>query len=346
MERKIYPSLDVAKFFLALSILLSHTQNEMATDASGIIHNLLAISNFGVPFFFACSGFLFFSKINKLGDIQKNEYYRQYSLRLGKMYLVWTLIYFSFQLTSWLLYGTNMTEVVSYFHRLIVYSSYPTIWFLPALWLGVSIIYLIDNKFGEKYVVFACCFLYLICSLGECYSNIICKNAIIESLWSYYLKIFIVFRNGLFMGAPFVACGYLSSKIPDNKSRNIYVAMALLFSILFIIESVIIKRYHFSDYTHCGILLLPATFCIFQALVRIDIPNKPIYRTLRNLSMLIFLSQRLVLTAIPSVCPDFGKFMIELNPYITIAFVAIIVIVFSIIIEKLSYKYESLKILW
>ena len=62
--------------------------------------------------------------------------------------------------------------------------------------------------------------------------------------------------------------------------------------------------------------------------------------------MLIFLSQRLVLTAIPSVCPDFGKLMIELNPYITIAFVAIIVIVFSIIIEKLSYKYESLKILW
>lgn len=335
------------KFIMAMAIMLSHTQNELATNASGLIHNFLAVSNFGVPFFFGCSGFLFFSKINCLATDERGAYYKHFCIRLIKMYIVWSLIYFSFQVASWLLFGASQEVLFSYIHRLLMYSSYPTIWFLPALLIGVSIIYYLDKHLKLPYILIICTLLYLVCSLGESYQNIIRVNEIINYLWFNYLRIFIVFRNGVFFGAPFVFCGYISSKKILSKNNAFYdILLAFLFSILFIVESFVIKKYNYSVYTHCGIFLFPATYFIIRSLIIINIKNRDIYLHLRNLSMLIFLSQRLVLTAIPSVYPKFQLFMQEMNHYITIIFVAVIVIIFAAITEQLSKKYKFLKILW
>ena len=67
---------------------------------------------------------------------------------------------------------------------------------------------------------------------------------------------------------------------------------------------------------------------------------------MRNLSMLIYLSQRLVITAIPSVCHPFRDFLMNSNPYMTIILVAVLVFSISWIIEQLSKKYNYLKVLW
>lgn len=64
-ERKIYPSLDIMKFIMAMLILTQHTSNEWA-HSTGLVHAFFGLGNFAVPFFFACSGFLFFSKLNIL----------------------------------------------------------------------------------------------------------------------------------------------------------------------------------------------------------------------------------------------------------------------------------------
>lgn len=346
MERKLYPSLDIAKFAMAMSILLSHTQNERAMDASGIVHNALAISNFAVPFFFACSAFLFFVKVKTLNSDESLAYWKHFSVRLAKMYLVWTLIYFTFQLASWLIYGTCQQDVMEYFHRLIVYSSYPTIWFLPALWLGMTIVFFMSRSLELGKIVIVSLVLYTILALGECYTNLICQNSVVNTVWNSYINVFVTWRNGLFFATPFITCGYVVAMVEPKLNKNAYLGLAILFGSLFVIESFIIKRYNFSEYTHCGFFLLPATFCLMQWLTLVEIPNKSYYIHLRNLSMLTFLSQRIFLTAIPSVWPQFGSFMDTMNPYLTIAFVATLVIVFSMCIEKLSSRYSSLKILW
>lgn len=64
-ERKIYPSLDIMKFIMAMLILTQHTSNEWA-HSTGLVHAFFGLGNFAVPFFFTCSGFLFFSKLNKI----------------------------------------------------------------------------------------------------------------------------------------------------------------------------------------------------------------------------------------------------------------------------------------
>ena len=86
-DRKMYPSLDIVKFIMALLILMQHTANEWA-HSTGLVHAFFGLGNFAVPFFFACSGFLFFSKFNTLDNRGQKDYYRKWSIRIGKMYLV------------------------------------------------------------------------------------------------------------------------------------------------------------------------------------------------------------------------------------------------------------------
>ena len=128
--RKIYPALDIAKFVMAMFILTQHTCNEWA-HSTGIVHAFFGLGNFAVPFFFACSGFLFFTKLHTLDNSEQKKYYRTWSIRIGKMYLVWSLIYFCFVFIGWIntgflarycdghigqLYSRHMPPYGSYLH--------------------------------------------------------------------------------------------------------------------------------------------------------------------------------------------------------------------------------------
>lgn len=332
---------------MAVSILLSHTQNQYALDASPILHYILAVSNFGVPFFFACSSFLFFIKNLQLSKKEQRGYYKYFSIRIGKMYLVWSIIYTLFRVSSWIIYGVDFSRILDFLHELIVYTSYPTLWFLPALWLGVSIIYFLKNRISNRNILIVAVLLYIICSLGECYNVVLRTIPSVNTLLSAYLNIFITFRNGVLMGVPFVACGYFVAcnyKPTFNKGK--YLISALIFSFLFIVESIVIKKFVLSINTHCGLFLLPAIFLIMQYLVCLNLPNKRYYIHLRNQSMLIYLSQRLILTAIPSISHYFKDLLIALNPYLTIILVAVLVLLITITIELLSKKCSGLKVLW
>ncbi len=329
-----------------MSILLSHTQNEYASNITPFVHDFLAVSNFAVPFFFACSGFLFFSKVFQLQPDERFSYYKMYSIRLGKTYLAWTIIYFSFNVITWTLYGVTETELINYFHRFIVITSYPTIWFLPALWIGISIIFLLYSKgVNSRNILIISCCLYFICSMGENYNLLLQQFSIANTLIISYKTVFIAFRNGFLMGAPFVCIGYLLA-VKNNISSKTSFILTLVFSVLFVFESYIIRRFHFSDYSHCGLFLFPATYFLLAFLIKFELRNRSIYIWLRNLSILTFLSQRLILTAIPGVLPQFGVYLTEMEPYSTILFVFAIVMSISIIIIKLSEKYKILKVLW
>ena len=149
LERKIYPSLDIMKFIMAMLILTQHTCNEWA-HSTGLIHAFFGLGNFAVPFFFTCSGFLFFSKLNMLNWKEQKNYYKQWSMRIGKMYLIWSIIYFCFVLTMWISNGFTLEKIINYLHRVFVFSTYSTIWFLPALWVGVSICYWLKQHVSKR----------------------------------------------------------------------------------------------------------------------------------------------------------------------------------------------------
>lgn len=346
-NKKNYPSLDIAKFIMAMLILTQHTSNEWA-HSTGLVHAFFGLGNFAVPFFFACSGFLFFSKFNLLNREDQKTYYKKWSVRIGKMYMIWSLIYFCFILAGWIDKGITTEGVIRFLHKTIVFSTYATIWFLPALWVGISICYWLKRHCSSKYMWIIILGLLVIGNLFGSYSNLMTTQPIIASFNDWYTDTFITWRNGIFNGAPFVFVGIL---IAEGKGKKLSIIKAgtltCIFCLTFIAEAYAIIRFQFSTMTDMGFMMVPAIYFMMLTLEKMDIKQNTLWTHCRNLSMLIFLSQRLFLSAIPGVLQISVSERIKSFPEPCIyLFFVILVLGFSITIEHLSTKYKFLKILW
>ena len=346
IERKQYPSLDIAKFVMAMLILTQHTSNEWA-HSTGIVHAFFGIGNFAVPFFFACSGFLFFSKYGSLSKIERADYYKKWSVRIGKMYLVWSAIYFIFVLNSWFSNGFEWSKPLAWLHRSLVFSTYATIWFLPALWGGVTICCWIKKLHSVKARIIIALGLMIVGNLFGSYSNVITSWSPAEDFYSWYMDVFITWRNGVFNGAPYVYIGIL---IAEGHLKSLTLkrclALTVLFCLAFIIEAFFISHFHFSSVTDMGFMMAPAIYFMMGSLVKWRISTRDIWKHLRNLSMLIFLGQRLFLSAIPGVWPGMSSWLSSMSQPMVFLYFIVVVLTFAMIIERMSDKYKFLKILW
>lgn len=316
LERKIYPSLDIMKFIMAMLILTQHTCNEWA-HSTGLIHAFFGLGNFAVPFFFTCSGFLFFSKLNMLNWKEQKNYYKQWSMRIGKMYLIWSIIYFCFVLTMWISNGFTLEKIINYLHRVFVFSTYSTIWFLPALWVGVSICYWLKQHVSKRAIWVIIITLFVIGTLFGSYTNVITRIPTIASFNEWYMEIFITWRNGLFNGVPYVFIGILLSEDFGTKiPKNVSALATVIFCSLFILEAFCISHYKLSSATDMGFFMCFAIFFMIN-------------------------------TLIPSILPICVKDTIITwsQPYIYILFITL-TLGFSFIVEQLSSKYRFLKNLW
>lgn len=344
--RKNYSSLDIMKFIMAIFILTQHTCNEWA-HSTGLVHDFFGLGNFAVPFFFACSGFLFFKKYNTLNNHDQAQYYKKWSIRIGKIYLAWSAIYFVFVLNTWVCQNFDKSLILDDVHKALVYSTYSTIWFLPALWVGVTLCYWMKKHFSMRIMLITMALLMIIGNLFGSYSEVLGKLPVLDSINKWYLAVFYTWRNGLFNGAPLAFMGLLVAEgIVLFQKRNINASLAIFFCAAFLCEAFFISRYHLGGGTDMGFMMVPAIFFLLVSLVQTNVEERPIWLHCRNLSILIFLSQRLFLSALPGVIPGMSAWINNLpEPFIYVYFITV-VLAFSIFIERLSRNFKFLKVLW
>lgn len=340
MEKMIYVSLDIAKYVMAVLILLGHTANEWA-HLTGFWHYALSCC-FTVPVFFVISGFLFFSKIETLDWKRRKEYYKKWSIRVGKMYLIWSLIYFIFVLIRWCINGFTVDDLINYLHKSLVFSTYATIWFLPALWLGVTIAFWLNKKLGMKKTCSVLAILWLLGAYFGAYYGSIPETGILRSFFDGYMDAFKTFRNGLFYGSVYSYLGYLVYKFSNKFTLKTSLLLVVLLQLLNLAEIVFIKRITPDANSDMSLLMLPLAFCIVVFLLQVNIKQRPIYTNLRNQSMLIFCGQRLFLTALPGVLPAVSAYINDLSQWGIMGVFTISVLLFTYIVDKLSVSFPVL----
>lgn len=335
-DRKVYHSLDIAKYVMALMILVGHTANEWA-HITGIWHYILAF-NFTVPAFFAISGFLFFNKFEQLQTpSEKTAYYRKWSLRIGRMYLIWSIIYILLSILKWCMFGVTIDTIVHSVHRWLVFSTYATIWFLPALWVGGSIIYLM-YRYSSKIVLFAVTgILWLTGVIMGAYPGLI-KNETISMVVNIYDTCFFTFRNGLFYGSAYFLLGYCCHRMLYKFSLWQNMIGFIIFYLLFFGEAVMMHKLVKGPNTDMALMMLPSVFFMVMAIARIDVPENPFWRALRNQSMLIFCGQRIFLTAIPALLPAIYSQVHTWPSIIIMIFFCVPVVLFAWVLDKLGWR--------
>jgi hypothetical protein len=346
MEAKTnYTSIDIAKFCFALLIMFSHISSSLVY-AGNYLDFFFSLYVFGVPFFFTISSFFFFKSVVFNGELKDKNYekYKKFSKRILIMYGLWSLIYAVFVVTEWVINGFVIADVLKYLHQSFVFSTYQTIWFLPALWVGLSITYFVLLKFGIKTLFISSIIFYLFGALGYSYFPLIEKNHLLFQMYTNYNDIFITLRNGFFNGFPFAAIGVflVLSKNMDFKENLI----SIFLFVFVIFESFMIKYFVKGFGIDFGLFLLPFTFFFIKTLIKIDFKEFKFLKTARDLSILIFLSQRIFITAIPNLFKGTLFFeMISDNALIGFTYVIVSTLTVSFLIIKYRNNIRLFKFL-
>jgi serine/alanine racemase len=349
IKRKNYSALDIAKFICALLIIMAHFISEWCKGKIPVIVDYaFSLYIIAVPFFFACSSFLFFKKLNALETVEKKDaYFLAYQKRLWLMYGLWTLVYFPTVMFTWISKGTfSWEQILKYLHMAVTLQTYATIWFLPALAVGIAILYLLIEKckISRTWLIVISLCLYIIGAFGYSY-NFLWKGTWVGNFYDLYILIFKTTRNGLFNGVPLLFIGYLlAEENIETSSRNFWIniIIAISFLILLVGEAFFLKIVFNVTGMDFIFSLVPFIYFFVRALLSLDIENKPIFLWCRKLSLLMFTSQRIFLSVLPTFLPSVFKVLYS-NPYIGLILVVILTVAFSFGFSLLSEKVKFLK---
>ncbi len=339
-----YNFLDLNKFLLAILLVCAHTISEQVK-----VHPLLdlcfSLYIVVVPFFFTTSAFLFFKKINKIEEQNKKiDSWKHWSKRILSMYGIWSAIYFVFVLITWYQQGITIKEFLTWLLHAIFFTTYATIWFLPALWVAVSIsFYLVYiRKYSIGIVLSFAALTYIVGNLMYTYGENC--TGIIKTINDSYKSIFSTWRNGFFNGFVFTTLGCAISKwgVSLFQPRK-YFWGSLLWGIAFVAEAFLTKHIQPKADANFLFSLIPFTFFFVNLVLCTPLEESPIWIIMRKMSLLIFVSQRIFLSALPSVLHGRSVWSFFSNPYMQLLSVVVATLLLSYSILLLSRKIPCLK---
>ena len=296
-----WPVLDLYKFLLALLLIVAHYTSEYA-PLPGLFDTLTTLYIVAVPFYLTCSSFLFFQK--------KDASIRRYLQKILTMYGAWSIIYFAFVVADWAVHGVTIKKVFSYLHECLVYSTYPTIWFLPALAVGMALTVWCSKRLteGQLYVLAAGC--YLIGAFGGSYAFCL-EGTFAQSLLLAYEAVFLTTRNGLFHAFPLAVLGRAIAKNRKDGVRSLKRdgLLSLLFLAGLCAEGLVLKLVFHNADENTILLLVPFTYYELQFLLDLPLGLHWKGEWLRRMSTYLFTCQRIWLSAVPNVWWAFGELL-------------------------------------
>lgn len=342
-ERKNYWSLDVAKLICAVLIMSAHFAAEWGNFPT-IIDYGFSLYVIAVPFFFVCSGFLFFKKWISMNNEDRKQYLISYQKRIWIMYGCWTLVYIPFEVIYWIKEGDVLTKALEWLHTALVFQTYSTIWFLPALAVGIAVVCFLWSHFSKRSMIVIAALLYVFGMLGYTY-NFLIEGTVIGQIMDLYLLVFETSRNGLFNAVPFIVMGLVlsQSEIVPNKKECIKNALFSLFFLLFIVvEAFTLKMKFAVTGMDVGLFLVPFVYFFVKTLLSVELADRKAWLWCRKFSLLIFVSQRVFLSALPIAFSSFFDVLYS-NSYVGLVIVWCLTISFCMLFNKLSEKIKFLK---
>jgi hypothetical protein len=344
-----YGMIDIVKFFGALLIVVAHYVTENTEGRiNPLIDYAVSIYIIVVPFFFCCAGFFLFTKVFAEPD-NGRQIIKQYCNRILVMYLGWSAVYIVFKVATWIRFGVSTEEIGKYILNAICYSTYKTIWFLPALCIGVLLSYKFICKVGIKKAALIALFFYLIGAAGASYSFIVEKNVVLNSALGVYNYIFLSTRNGFFNGFPFIMVGacIADEALQGKKWKKLpNLVLTCAFGIAFVAEAFVLKMKFGATNVNTLLLLVPFTYFFVKMSLSFSIKSGKLLKWMRKMSTTVFLCQRLYLTAFPSLFPSsFFSSILSGNPYIGCVCVLIITVVSAEGLVLLSRKIKLISVL-
>lgn len=294
MDKKSYAAIDVMKFISALLVIAIHCAPFIEVSEPLNFAFVQILGRLAVPFFFITSGFLFFRKIDPKQGLKGEANLAQlkrYWLRILKIYLVWSVLYLPLVFLSWFQGGFDGSTLLRFSRDVLLNGTYYHLWFLPALLVAIPLVYVLYTSVKKRLLLAISVLLYLVGMLVNVYGTILGDVPVLANVVNGLQAVFTTTRNGLFFGPIFITLGIYVMDFLDRDYRK-PAAIAFLVSFLLFCGEAYLLRYMeiMHDLTSMYVMVVPCVFFLMIFLLQLQLRDKPVYKQLRKMSLLIYVS--------------------------------------------------------
>lgn len=262
-----YKLIDLLKFVCAFLVMGIHTRPFQAS--SELLDRVFYydISNYAVPFFYACTGY-FLVIWHPKEKLQTKLKFR--SMKILKTYLMWSIIYLPLTVCGWFVEGRLEPKylVLCLRNYILVGENFYswTLWYLNGLFFALLLIGVLSKRFSIKQISGIGIFAYIVgigLTMLNGYSEsmpLFCARAV-----KLYFSLFVTTRNGLFQSLVFVAFGMMIAEIERADELKLSIKNGLFAGGTYIVKvgfSLMGGEQYFSK-----MLDLPTFWFLFESII-------------------------------------------------------------------------------
>ncbi|WP_289765012.1 acyltransferase family protein, partial [Faecalibaculum rodentium] len=225
--KRQYGAIDIARYVSALLVVAIHVYPFV--DMSPVFNQyfIAIVCRLAVPFFFVVSGYFFFRKIRRSETEENREKLKDYLWRIGKIYLIWTVIYLPYTIWNYASAGFSWQSIFSWVRDFFLNGSYYHLWFLPAMMLGMVIVWFLYEKRGMMFTLKVSLGLYVVGYLINIYAPYWETLPYVSILYGFFQKTLVTARDGFFFAPMFLSLGLLLAKTRRVRARAAGTAFAI-----------------------------------------------------------------------------------------------------------------------
>ncbi|MHC1749978.1 MAG: acyltransferase family protein [Cellulosilyticaceae bacterium] len=297
MREKIrFGQIDLFKFIAALLVIMIHTDplESYSSEANFVLTRLVA--RLAVPFFFVSAGYLFAIKLTD-DPVKNNGILAKYVKRISYVYSIAMICYIPINIYSGYFKGSK--QLINFAQDIVFNGTMYHLWYLPALMIGIVIVYYMKTKWGYSVSLLMCIFLYSIGLLGDSYYGFISELNIFKRIYDLFFSMFEYTRNGIFFAPIFLLLGFKLSSYYNKDKRKVEVRKDIIaFLMCFMLLSVelwALNKYNIPKHDSMAIFLVPTTFFLLK--VCLQLSSKPM-RNLREMSLFIYILHPMVIVIV------------------------------------------------
>ena len=336
--KKYYPLLDLGKFICALLIVALHSPRSTNIIIRSVIIDTFAY--YAVPFFFATSSFLYFSRIQTRQNLWK------YIKRLGLLYIIWLIINLPiiFYCDYWIEDRNFTNFCYIFFNKIILGISYHGSWYISASIKSVLIIYILSKWVNNFWLFIISLSMFLLFTTTHYYSVFFPVSYL--NIMMPIIDVFSPIGTSTYLAVIFVILGKIiaENNLVLNKIPCYILSFSLLFFIILgFIEIFTMKYINGETYTgyYMSIYIIIPLLIIY--LKKQDVKQAIIYKVLRRQSTFIFFVHFILLFFYGGAK---NHNILDLSPHIVYFLIVFISMLLCELTYTLSKKYIYLKYLF
>lgn len=293
--------IDLVKLAASFLVIAIHTGPLLTYDeyADFLITGILG--RLAVPFFFMASGYLLFRKLK--GSVREDlGMINRYARKVAILYLAAILIYLPLNI-----YKGDFDNGISWLELardIVIDGTFYHLWYLPALLIGIYIVYGLYRLLPLWAFGAAVGALYAIGLTGDSYYGLAEGMPALHAMYEWLFARFDYTRNGFFFAPVFLAMGlFIAKHQAKPKIRHVYSVLFLLSIGLLFLEGMLLREAGYARHDSMYIALLPAVYALFGMATQLKFSSTP--RT-GAIAQWIYLLHPAVLVAIRGIAGATG----------------------------------------